>query len=69
MQTFKELYKAVKENKQLIWLDPCPIPGNDYTIAFVEQLTKEEQDYYCPILIQYGNGSEAQVLLSEIAYK
>ena len=69
MQTFKELYKAVQEKKEIVWLDPCQIRGNDYTISFVEQLSENEQDFYSPILIQYGNGSEAQVFLSEIKYK
>ena len=68
MKSFKELRTAIKNNVPLIWDDPDPIKGNDYTITFVEDL-KGLSDPYDPILIQYGSGSEAQVFLNEIILK
>ena len=72
MKNLKELNKAVKDGKKLVWNDPDPINGNDYTISFIEDLSdleEEDMDDY-PILIQYNNGgSEAQVFLHEILIK
>lgn len=71
MKTIKQLTKAIQEGKQLRWNDPQPIKGSDYTITYIEDLMDVEeedaQDY--PILIQYGEGSEAEVFLSEIILK
>jgi hypothetical protein len=68
MRTTKELKKAIEENKQLVWNDPDPIKNTDYTITYIEPI----DDYFekdTPILIQYNNGSEAQVFLHEILLK
>ena len=57
----------------MVWNDPDPIEGNDYTIWFIEDIDDDVEeadmvDY--PILIQYGGGgSEAQVYLHEIILK
>ena len=71
MKTLKQLNKAIQEGKQLKWNDPQPIKGNDYTISYVEDLTdiEEEDAHDYPILIQYGEGSEAEVFLKEIVLK
>jgi hypothetical protein len=64
-----ELKQAIAENKTLVWNDPDPIEGNDYTITFIEDIDEEVfcDDY--PIFIQYGGGSEAEVYLHEIVLK
>ena len=70
MRSLAELKQAVAENKQLVWNDPDPIKGNDYTINFIEDIDEEDFDYDYPILIQYNDfGSEAQVYLHEIILK
>ena len=71
MKSLAELKEAIAENKQLVWNDPDPIKGNDYTINFIEDIDDEfEDDILIPILIQYNNfGSEAQVFLHEILLK
>jgi hypothetical protein len=72
MRTFKELKEAVKNNLTMVWNDPDPIEGNDYTITYIENLDHidNEEDYRgFPILIQYGEGSEAEVFLNEILIK
>lgn len=69
MTSIIELKTALKNNVPLVWIDPDPIDDNDYTITFVEELDEEVFDGYTPILIQYGEGSEAQVFLHEILYK
>ena len=63
MKTLRDLKQAIAENKTLVWNDPDPIEGNDYTITFIEAIDEEVfcDDY--PILIQYGGGSEAEVYL------
>jgi len=66
MRNLADLKQAVTENKKLIWNDPDPIKGNDYTINFIEDIDDEDFDNEYPILIQYGNGSEAEVYLHEI---
>lgn len=71
MKTFAELKKAVVENKPLVWNDPDPIKGTDYTITYIEPLDEiddDEDPRGYPILIQYG-GSEAEVFLHEILTK
>jgi hypothetical protein len=68
METFKELKEALINKKTLVWDDPDPQEGNNI-ITFVESLDDIEDDEDpsgYPILIQYGEGSEAEVLLSEI---
>jgi hypothetical protein len=73
MRNLAELKQAVAENKQLVWNDPDPIKGNDYTINFIEDIDEgiEDDDMVdYPILIQYNDfGSEAQVYLHEIILK
>ena len=65
MKSIEELRKAIEDNLPLVWNDPDPIDGNDYTITYIEPLV-DDIDEYSPILIQYGEGSEAQVYLHEI---
>jgi hypothetical protein len=67
MKSLNDLKKAIDNKVPLIWNDPDPIPGNDYTITYIEPLTSD-MDKDTPILIQYG-GSEAQVYLHEILVK
>jgi hypothetical protein len=73
MKNLAELKQALSENKQLVWNDPDPIKGNDYTINFIEDIDEEFNDddmVDYPILIQYNDfGSEAQVYLHEIILK
>lgn len=71
MRTFKELKEAINNNVTMVWNDPDPIEGNDYTITYIEDLShvsddEDIRDY--PILIQYGE-AEAQVFLHEILIK
>lgn len=69
MKHIKELITAIEYQKPLVWNDPDPIKGNDYTINWIEGITSEF-DEHTPILIQYNNGqSEAQVFLHEILLK
>jgi hypothetical protein len=68
MKTFKELKRAIENNTPLVWNDPDPIEGNDYTITYIQSLD-DIDDRNCPILIQYGEGSEAEVFLHEIKIK
>lgn len=70
MKNLDELRLAIFNNQKLIWNDPDPIIGNDYTISFIEDTSNLEDDIHTPILIQYNNGqSEAQVFLHEILKK
>jgi hypothetical protein len=72
MKTLAELKQAIADKKQLVWNDPDPIEGNDYTINFIEDIDNEFEDDIVdyPILIQYNDfGSEAQVYLHEILVK
>ncbi len=66
MNSIEELKEAIASNKKMVWNDPEPIEGNDYVISFVEPLD-EDFDEDTPILIQYGEGSEAEVFLHEIS--
>ena len=61
--TKKEIKRAIKEGKEMVWNDPDPIEGNDYTITKVSNLDDET------CLIHYGGGSEAGVYLTEIQLK
>lgn len=75
--TYNKLIKAIAENKDLVWNDPDPIEGNDYTIETVTILNggmeddEDMDDMYDDMcaLIQYGGGSEATVFISEISLK
>lgn len=65
MKNIKELKKAIKDGRKLVWFDPQPIEGNNYLISYIEPL-QDDFDEDTPITIQYGGGSEAQVSLLEI---
>jgi hypothetical protein len=68
MKNFDELKEAIALKKKMVWNDPDPIEGNDYTITYIEPIDDDfERD--TPILIQYGEGSESQVYLHEILLK
>ena len=69
MKTLAELKQAIADKKELVWNDPDPIEGNDYTINFIDDIDEEFFDEDYPILIQYGGGSEAEVYLHEIILK
>ena len=73
MKSLADLKQALVENKRLVWNDPDPIKGNDYTINFIEDIDEDIEDddmVDYPILIQYNDfGSEAQVYLHEIILK
>jgi hypothetical protein len=66
--TYKEVMAAMKVGIPLVWNDPDPIKGNDYTITSIREMIDGEDDF-SPILIQYGEGSEAEVFLHEILIK
>jgi hypothetical protein len=68
MRTLQELKEAIKNNVSLAWNDPQYIKGNDYTITYIEDLNCIDEDDIegYPILIKYGEGSEAEVYLHEI---
>lgn len=69
MKHIQDLITAIEYQKPLIWNDPEPIEGNDYTISWIEEITSDI-DKLDSILIQYNNGqSEAQVFLHEILEK
>ena len=69
MTTFNELRSAIWNNTPLVWNDPDSIEGNDYSISWIEPISEDDNDDDIPILIQYGNGSEAEVFLHEILKK
>lgn len=70
MKNLTELKEAVAAGVPLVWNDPDPIEGNDYTINFIEDIDEEVFDEDYPILIQYNDfGSEAEVFLHEIVLK
>jgi hypothetical protein len=62
--TRKQIQKAIKEGKKMVWNDPDPIKSSDYTITDVFNLDNDEM-----CLIHYGSGSEAEVYLHEIQLK
>lgn len=69
MKSIQELKEAIINNIPLVWNDPDPIKGNDYTISYIEGID-DDFDRYTPILIQYNDGgSEAEVFLHEISIK
>ena len=69
---YKELQQAIENKTPIIWNDPLPIEGNDYTISCID-LPKWEDDFDendLIILIQYNDGgSEAEVLIHELSLK
>ena len=59
MKSIKELKEAIRNNVSLVWSDPDPIKGNDYTISYIEDIEDiDDFDEYTPILIQYNNGGK-----------
>jgi hypothetical protein len=65
MRNLNELKKAIENKIPLVWNDPDPIEGANYNITYIEPLT-DDIDEDTPILIHYGEGSEAEVYLWEI---
>ena len=69
---YKELQQAIENKTPIIWNDPLPIEGNDYTVSYID-LPKWEDDFDendLIILIQYNDGgSEAEVLIHELSLK
>lgn len=61
--TQNQIVKAFKNGIPLIWNDPDPIEGNDYTITNISEIWKDGA------LIEYGKSSEAEVYLHEISIK
>lgn len=59
--TTQELYDAVSYG-QLIWNDPDPIEGNDYTVTKIWDISHAAN----MAMIHYGEGSEAGVYLNEL---
>ena len=62
--SIKKLKEYWEAGKKLVWNDPDPIKGNDYTITWIENLEGLSSEDM--ILIQYGQGSEAQIFIHEI---
>ena len=50
---------------KLVWNDPDPIEGNDYTVHTFDLLDEEEGI----ARITYGYGSEAEVYIHELEIK
>jgi len=73
--TREEIKQAQKDGKPMVWSDPLPIEGNDYTISHIEDLSKydefnDEEMEDIPLLIQYNDGgSEAEIFITEIKLK
>lgn len=69
---YQQLKKAIENNIPLVWNDPEPIEGNDYSITQIVDFPDEEfddeffEDFI--LTIQYGAGSEAEVLPNEIDF-
>lgn len=69
---YQTLQNAIKKNIPLVWLDPAPIEGNDYSITQVLLMPEQKpsrdewKDYI--LLIHYGGGSEAEVTPDEIDF-
>lgn len=76
---YKALLNAIQHRIPLVWCDPDPIEGNDYTIISISGLPEGDdvndvlddseiwEDWI--LLVQYGGGSEAEVLPREIDFK
>ncbi len=62
--TLKELKQALDNKEKIVWNDPDPINGNDYTVQKIWNVNE------LTAMIHYGNGkmlSEAEVYLSELS--
>ena len=69
-----KIREALNSKTPLVWNDPDPIEGNDYTINLIADMPSKEEcndlegeDWI--LTIQYGGGSEAEVYPSEISLK
>lgn len=69
-----QIRKALKNGTPLVWNDPDPIEGNDYTITQIADMPSAKEcsdadgeDWI--LTIQYGEGSEAEVTPNEISLK
>ena len=68
MKTKEEVKDAIINQKKMVWNDPEPIDGNDYTVQKIWNINEETA------MIQYGEDnseylSEAEVHLSELTLK
>ena len=66
--TKAEVRTAIKDSTPMVWDDPDPIKGNDYTVQEI-YITSDET-----ALIHYGSDdqemySEAEVYLHELSFK
>jgi len=64
----REVKDAVINQQKMVWNDPDPIEGNDYTVQKIWNIDEETA------MIQYGEDnskylSEAEVYLTELAIK
>ena len=64
----REVKDAVINQQKMVWNDPDPIDGNDYTVQKIWNIDEETA------IIQYGENnskclSEAEVYLTELALK
>jgi len=57
----EDILNAVLNKTPMMWNDPDPIEGNDYTITKILNVSGDMA------VIQYGVGSEAEVYISEIS--
>lgn len=64
----KEFLKAYQDKEQMIWNDPDPIKGVDYTVSSIF-INSDLVDEDSIILITYNSQSEAEVLISELSIK
>lgn len=71
MKTFEELRNSIKNEIPIVWNNPEPIDGNDYTISHIDYIEESNTwDINLPILVQYNNGgSESEIFLHEISLK
>ena len=68
MENIREVKEAVISQQKMVWNDPDPIDGNDYTVQKIWNIDEETA------IIQYGEDnseylSEAEVYISELALK
>lgn len=65
--TIETLKSHLLHNGKIMWDDPIPIVGNDYTINAIWWDSNFEEDSDLEISIKYNNmHSDAQVYLHEI---
>ena len=71
MKNFEELRNSIKNGIPIVWNNPEPIDGNDYTISHIDYIEQSNTwDINLPIIVQYNNGaSESEIFLHEISLK